>query len=201
MRREFRAMHGIDENAFVALAVGKLSTLKRPQDVLQAVEAICRNPTALRPVHIVFAGNGALFGALSAEAKSKKLPATFLGFVNVDKLPTAYCSADILVHPSEQDAHPLVCSESASIGLPMILSDRVGAIGLTDIARQGQNTIVYPCGNIPALVQALSSLAGDPIAVSGMGSASRRIFDELDMRRSVQGALAALDYCYRQQRQ
>jgi glycosyltransferase involved in cell wall biosynthesis len=197
LRRDFRAAHGIDERAFVTLVVGKLSESKRPRDLLQAVDAI-RDTGAVARVRAIYAGNGTLCATLSAEVKAKALPAEFLGFINVDKLPTVYCGADILVHPSELDAHPLVCAEAACIGLPLVLSDRVGAVGPTDIAREGENAVVYPCGNVPALADALGRLAREPETVAAMGRASQRIFDELDVRKSVEGTLAALRYCVEQ---
>jgi glycosyltransferase involved in cell wall biosynthesis len=200
LRRAFRATHGIDENAFVTLAVGKLSQRKRPRDLLQALETICNARKSRTPIHAVYAGNGALLDGLSVEAKDKKLPITFLGFVNVHELPAAHCAADVLVHASDLDPHPLVCSESACIGLPMIMSDRVGAIGSTDVARSGENTIVYPCGSVEVLADAITSLAGNPETASAMEKASQRIFDELDVRKSVQGLLAALVCCRDQRR-
>jgi glycosyltransferase involved in cell wall biosynthesis len=197
LRREFRAARGIDERTFVALAVGKLSESKRPRDLLQAVEMI-RDAEGLARVQAIYAGNGSLYTALSTEVKAKTLPAALLGFVNVDELPAVYCGADILVHASELDAHPLVCAEAACTGLPLILSDRVGAAGPRDIARAGENAVVYPCGNVRALADALLRLAREPDTVAAMGRASQRIFDELDVRKSVEGTLAALHYCVEQ---
>ena len=57
----------------------------------------------------------------------------------------------VQVHPSQADPHPLITSEGACMGLPMIYSDRIGAVGPTDIAREGENVIVYPCGDTAAL--------------------------------------------------
>ena len=63
----------------------------------------------------------------------------------------------------------------------------------TDIAREGENVIVYPCGDTAALAEALAILAADPAQRAGMAQRSLEIFDELDMRRSVGGVMAALD--------
>jgi glycosyltransferase involved in cell wall biosynthesis len=138
--------------------------------------------------------------SLRAQAQAKSLPATFLGFVNVDRLPEVYCAADILLHAAEQDPHPLVLSEAACVGLPLVVSDRVGAVGRTDIVRDLENAIVYPCGNVSALANAIRRLGRDPETLARMAEASLRIFDELDIRKSVAGVLDAVRACVMQRR-
>ncbi len=114
------------------------------------------------------------------------------GFVNVDALPAYYCAADILVHPSEHDPHPLICAEAAAIGLPMILSDRVGAIGPTDIARAGENALVYRCGDIDALAAAITRLSEDETLRQAMAERSRHVYLSCDLEASICGILRAL---------
>jgi glycosyltransferase involved in cell wall biosynthesis len=193
LREEFRRAHGIEADAIVVLFVGKLYGQKRPRDLLAAAERIRSSEAGSPPVRFVIAGNGPDFDALGAEIAAKQLPVTRLGFVNVDELPRVYCGADILAHPSERDAHPLVIAEAACIGLALVLSDRVGAVGATDIARREENAIVYPCGRVDALAEAIAGLAADPLKMRAMQSASTRIYDELDARRSVAGIMVALD--------
>ncbi len=201
LRHSFRQSHGIDERELVVLVVGKLSERKRPGDLLAAAEVLGSVLQESTPLRVVYAGNGTLLAELRAQAEVKKLPVTFLGFVNVDRLPEIYCGADILVHPSEQDPHPLVLSEAACVGLPLVISDRVGAVGPTDIARPGENAIVYPCGDVVALANAILRLGREPEALARMGQASQRIFDELDVHKSVEGMLNAVRACIGQRRE
>lgn len=186
LRSRMRAEHGICEEEKVLLFVGKLSPRKRPGDLLAALR---RLPAGYRAV---FAGNGDQLESLRAEAEEENLPALFLGFVNVDALPSVYAAADVLVHPSQADPHPLICSEAACIGLPMVLSDRVGAVGPTDIARDGANSRVFPCGDTRALAETILSVFTADRA-NGMAARSRHIFDELDLRRSIAGLTSAID--------
>ena len=86
-------------------------------------------------------------------------------------------------------------SEAACVGLPLLISDRVGAAGPTDIAREGENAVVYPCGDVRALAAALLRLGREPETVERMSKASLRIFGELDTNKSVAGALAAIEFC------
>ena len=200
MRSAFRKMHGIEEQQLVVLAVGKLSERKRPKDLLEAAIALKSLPDGAERVHVVFAGNGIMLEELKKQAHAAAAQVTFLGFVNVDRLPEVYCGADILVHASEQDPHPLVLSEAACIGLPFVISDRVGAYGPNDIARQGRNAAIYPCGDVSALVNAILGLASRPDMRIQMGLESRRIFDELDVHKSVGGVLAAARHAVAERR-
>ena len=193
LRGRIRAEFNLPEPAFVALFVGKLSVRKRPKDLLEAWLAL-RDQGREAALHILYCGNGAERASLEGFAKEHAIPATFAGFVNVDRLPGFYCAADVLVHPSEHDPHPLICSEAAAIGLPMILSDRVGAVGETDLARAGVNAIVFPCGDIGALAAAIGGIETDPERQAEMSASSRRIYDECDLAASTGGVLRAVEF-------
>lgn len=182
LRTVARTTYKIEDDAIVALFVGKLSERKRPIDLIDALAQ-----TRGRKVTALFAGNGEELEAAKARAAETGVDARFAGFVNVDKLPALYAAADILVHPSKADPHPLICSESACIGLPMILSDRVGAAGPTDIARPGENALIFPCADTAALAALIDDLAGDDAKRAAMGARSLEIFDELDIAASVAG--------------
>lgn len=185
LRRERRTALGIEEDEFVALFVGKLSPRKRPLDLATAV-------ARLSGVCALFAGNGEEMPALKTLADNGH-PILLPGFVGLDALPSFYAAADVLVHPSQADPHPLICSEAACVGLPMILSDRVGAVGTTDIARPGENAAVVPVGDIAALVSELDRLRHDRAKLDTMAARSREIFDVCDMSASVAGVHVALD--------
>ena len=190
LRAAIRRRFGIAENAFVFLFVGKLSTRKRAADLLAASTRIKTN----RSIHLLFCGDGRERSALTAMAAELKTPSSFAGFVNLDRLPAAYCAADALVIPSEHDPHPLVGSEACAIGLPLVVSDRVGLIGENDIAQLGFNALTYPCGDVDALAAAMQRLLDDPALHAAMAEASLTVFDETCMRHSVEGVLAALDH-------
>jgi glycosyltransferase involved in cell wall biosynthesis len=187
LRASVREEHSIPADAFLCLFVGKLSDRKRPGDLVAAVRRL-GDPR----VRAVLAGNGPLLESLKREAQGEDA-VTFAGFVNLDRLPALYVAADVLVHTSSADPHPLVCSEAACVGLPMILSDRVGAAGPTDVARPGENAIVYPCGDAAALAQAIGRMSGDEALTARMAARSAEIFGDVDVEASVAGLLRALD--------
>ena len=114
------------------------------------------------------------------------------GFVNVDRLPAMYAAADILVHPSSIDPHPLSTAEAVFSGLPLIVSDRVGSVGPTDDVRVGTNGLEYPFGDIGALTKCVVELASDEVARRRMGDASLAIAAERTMQVSVDGFARAV---------
>lgn len=191
-RARIRLQHGIADDAFVLVFVGKISARKRPQDIIAAWARLNTGDGKVAKIVLLFCGDGPDRKALEKAIAAASAPAVLAGFVNVDQLPAYYCAADILVHPSEHDPHPLVCSEAACIGLPMIVSDRVGAVGPTDIARQGQNALVYRCGVADALASAMPKLLDDGALYRSMSEASLRIYGECGLDASAAGVIQGL---------
>jgi glycosyltransferase involved in cell wall biosynthesis len=193
-RAQLRHALGLNGNDLAVLYVGKLIARKRPRDLLAALTYLRSMPPSARPITVLFAGDGALRETLEHEAGELELPTRFLGFVNIDALPAYYCAADVLAHPAEIETFGVVVIEAASLGLPLVLSDRVGAIGPTSIARPRENVLTYPCGDITALAATLHRLANEPETLDQLAAASLRISDELDWRKAVSGTLAAVGH-------
>lgn len=194
VKRSFRATRNIQSNSVLFIFIGKLVARKRPHDIIDAAATLFARNSRNSQCILMFAGDGSLRELLEGRAQALGLPCHFLGFINVDIVPSFYAAADVLIHPADQDPHPLSTCEAAYMGLPMIVSDRVGSIGPTDIVRPGENAIVYPSGDVGALADAMERLARDPILRKRMGQASLRIAAELDVRRSVRGVLDAITF-------
>lgn len=194
-RRRTRTELGLAPEDFAVLYVGKLIPRKRPGDLLQALDVIAAQPPSRRPVKVLFAGDGELRSTLEQMIASSGVPARLLGFVNIDELPRYFCAADALAHPAEHETFGVIVIEAAILGLPLILSDRVGAIGPTSIARPGVNTITYPCADTAALAGAIYRVANDDALARRLAEASLTVSEELDWRQSVRGTLQAIDCC------
>lgn len=194
LRKEVRRSLEIAQKDVVVLTVGKINDRKRTRDVIKAAEILFADDSFGVPITFLLAGNGELMEALQSESKAKNLPVNFLGFINLDELPKIYAASDIILHPSSRDPHPLVMSEASCIGMPLVISDRVGAAGPTDIARPEENAIVFSCDDSEAIARAVRRLAGDKDLLSRMGKAGLRIFEENDMKHSVDGVVSAIDY-------
>jgi glycosyltransferase involved in cell wall biosynthesis len=191
-RARLRSELGITQSDVVFLFIGKLAAHKRPMDFVEATLRLTAGLPDSKLVSIL-CGDGEKRAALTARIGQAGDRVRLAGFVNLDQLPDYYAAADVLIQPSDVDNHPLTCSEAACVGLPMIVSDHIGAIGPTDIARPDQNAIVYPCGDIGALAGAMRRLASNPELRVSMSAASVRIYDECGMAASLAGLQAALD--------
>jgi glycosyltransferase involved in cell wall biosynthesis len=196
-RAAFRKGLGIDPEAFVVATIGKVTDSKRTQDIVEVAKVLRRERGAASRVQFVVAGDGAERARLQTIAAELDLPIHFLGFVNVDDLPDVYCAADVVAHPSEKDAHPLVLSEAACLGLPIVVSDRVGAIGATDIIQPGRNGLVFPCGDVVAFAEHLLRLSESPEIFARMARESLAVFESQCLERSLDGLKRAVQLVQR----
>lgn len=190
-RALLRGSLGIREDELIVAYVGKLYSGKRVCDLIEALARV-RSEAAVRPsLRLLVVGDGEQRSELERQAAAATVPARFVGFVNVDEVPGYYAAADLLVHPAELEQYGMVALEAAIIGIPLIMSDRVGAVGPSSIARSGDNTIVYPCGDVAALADSIRKLVEDSELRARMGNASLRVSAEHDGKESVAAVLAA----------
>jgi glycosyltransferase involved in cell wall biosynthesis len=155
-RRAVRRQHGIPDAAFVVLFCGKYSAKKRPLDVIVGAQIAAEKGI---PVWSLLVGEGPLRNSLETYCRDRAARNCVLtGFVNQSSIAEFYVASDVLAVSSEDDAHPLVVSEAATFGLPVIVSDRVGCIGPGDTARPEVNAIVYPWSDRDKLAAAIHEL-------------------------------------------
>ena len=172
----------------LVLFSGKLSDVKRPLDLLRAfAEVVHRRPAAL-----AFVGDGPLDTAVRAHVEAHGVPGVhLLGFRNQSELPRHYAAADVFVLPSGFEPWGLVVNEAMCFGLPVIVSDKVGAGG--DLVQEGINGFITPAGDIGALAQKLDALIADAELRRRMGEASRRIIAGWSHEAAAQGLVRCLD--------
>ncbi|MCT0225915.1 glycosyltransferase [Synechococcus sp. CS-1328] len=191
-REAQRQVWGIPEGAFCFLFVGKLQAKKRPMDLLQALQSLMGNglPTA---VHALIVGSGELEPMCRSLASQHRLPVSFAGFLNQGELPRAYGAADALVLPSDSgETWGLVVNEAMACGLPAIVSDHVGCG--EDLVLSGRTGLVYPCGDVEALAEAMRTLSTSPVRASGMGAEARRqVMEHYGVDQSAEGAATAVN--------
>jgi glycosyltransferase involved in cell wall biosynthesis len=191
-RAAIRQRYGIGSDTMLFLTVGKLSGYKRVGDAVAAAAVVRqRGDLPLKP-HLIVCGDGAERGALERQAAATGAPVTFAGFINVDALPGFYAASDVLVHASEIENYGHICAESAAIGLPMILSDQVGAIGPTSVARPDVNALIYPCGNRDRLAGAMARLMTDTGLFDRMAAASLLAHADNNLAASIAGMRQAI---------
>jgi glycosyltransferase involved in cell wall biosynthesis len=151
-----RRQYDIPPEALVVAFCGKLTPRKRPQDLIAALRRLGR-----QNVFGLIIGSGEMEDGLRASlTPSDRVRIT--GFVNQSAIPYHMMLADVGVVCSERDPHPLVTTEFAAVGLPLLVSNYCGVWGSHDILRPGENGFVYDCGDISQLATRLASLIDDP---------------------------------------
>jgi glycosyltransferase involved in cell wall biosynthesis len=185
-RARVRQQRGIPPDAFVALLCGKYVAHKRPLDLAAAGHAAAQSGAN---VWTLLVGEGPERAALERFIKTEGVKNCVLtGFVNQSAISEYYAAADALVLPSSMEAYSLVVSEAISFGLPVIVSDQVGCVGPQDTARPGVNAIVFPCGDLEQLREAMVLLCQNRALCAKMARAS----EEISLAQDVTVAAQAL---------
>ena len=152
-RHQIRLELGATDEDTVILFVGKFMKLKRPLDVIEALQILHLQSCK---VHGVFVGDGELTQTLSEAAEKANVTCRFEGFRNQTELPQYYAGADVLVLPSDSETWGLVVNEAMACGLPAIVSDSVGCG--PDLVTDTQTGYTFPTGNSSALADCIKAL-------------------------------------------
>jgi glycosyltransferase involved in cell wall biosynthesis len=115
----------------------------------------------------------------------------FLGEMNRDQMCEVYAGADILALPSRSEAWGFVLNESMEFGLPLVVSEAVGAG--PDLVHPGENGFVFPVGDSVRLAEILRVLVKDESLRIRMGKASKRIIQDFTPDAWAKGVLKAIE--------
>lgn len=186
-RDAVRAVWKMPADGTVTLFCAKLQPWKAPSDLLEAF-ARANVPNS----YLAFAGDGPERTGLEQKAAELGIAnrVQFLGFLNQSQLPSAYRAADVFVLPSLFEPFGLVVNEAMLCGLPVVVSDRVGA--RFDLVRDGENGYVYPAGNVDSLAAILSDILQDTQERASMGAASKHRMQTWSPREYTEGIVRAV---------
>jgi glycosyltransferase involved in cell wall biosynthesis len=183
-----RSAWNIPADGTVALFCAKLQRWKGPADLLAAfaLANVSRS-------YLVFAGDGPERSELERRAKALGIAdrVRFLGFLNQSLLPSAYCAADLFVLPSLFEPFGLVVNEAMLCGLPVVVSDRVGA--RFDLVRSDENGYVFPAGDVEALAAILRQILPDSEKRARMGAAARHRMETWSPREYADSVVRAVN--------
>jgi len=192
-REATRQEWGIPSDAFVVLYCAKVVPWKRPQDLLAAFADFRDSDSKLYDnAYLVLAGEGQLRQELEREAQTRDIAShvRFLGFVNQSKLPSVYVASNLLVLPSQNEAWGLVVNEAMACGLPVVVSDRVGA--RLDLVVPGVTGEIYRVGDVLALATIIRGLLSDGEKLDRMKDAARARLSTWSYREHVLGIVDAV---------
>jgi glycosyltransferase involved in cell wall biosynthesis len=184
-RRELRSALDAGPDDVVVLSVARLAP-EKGLDVLIRAVAAAGDPRLV----LALAGEGPERARLHARAQELGIRLVLAGDVDWDRIVELYVAADVFALLSAREPWAVVVNEAAACGLPLVLSDRVGAAH--DLLRDGENGAVVPAGDVEAAATALRGLAADPKRRAQQGARSRELARDWGYGPSVEGFLDAV---------
>lgn len=167
-RDAVRDRMGCRSDGCVFVSIGRLVKAKGYDTMIQAMSRLKHKG---RNAELLIAGEGPLRTELEAQIAGENAPVRLLGNLDRAGVVEAMTAADAFVLASGYEPWGLVVNEAALCGLPLVVSDAVGAGA--DLLVEGENGYVYPAGDVDALAERLGRLAGDGELRQAMGAKSR----------------------------
>jgi glycosyltransferase involved in cell wall biosynthesis len=175
------AEYKLDTSGPVAVFLGSFRAWHGVAGFVEAARKLIAGGSTLSFLAI---GGGPELAALEGRSEEWGLPEGRLVFTGAqphDRVPLLLGLADIGVAPFDLSAHaplrtfgfywsPLKVFEYMAMGLPVITVD---VPPLNGIVREGREGLLYPSGDVNALVDALWGLEGDGEMRAGMGVSAR----------------------------
>jgi glycosyltransferase involved in cell wall biosynthesis len=184
-RQELREELGAGPDDVVVLSVARLLPEKGLDVLVRAVAEAC-DPHLL----LVVVGQGPEREPLEKLARELGVRLVLAGDWDWERIVEVYAAADVFALLSEREPWAVVVNEAAACGLPLVLSDRVGAAH--DLLRDGLNGTLVRAGDVAAAARALRELATDESLRQSQGARSRELAQDWGYGPSVEGFLAAV---------
>ncbi len=145
---------GLQAGDYVVIGVMKWS---HREDPVTLINAMLLAVPAVPNIKLVLVGDGPL--RQKVEARKSIAPERIItpGYVKYSELPQYYSVADIFVHPAESEPYGVSVQEAMACGLPVIVSDMVGAAA--DLLERGKNGDVFPVGQERVLAKLIVAYA------------------------------------------
>ncbi len=183
-----RARLGIAPERFVVGWVGRMTGVKRTDDVLESLHRLReRGVDAV----LLMVGSGPDRDHVEQRASALGIVhhCYFLGYQ--EDVSGWYRAFDAMILPSANEGTPVVVIEALAAGCPVVATS-VG--GVPDVVREGVDGFLVPMGDVDALADRLELLARDPELRARMGAAGR---ESVPARYAVERLVSDVDELYR----
>jgi glycosyltransferase involved in cell wall biosynthesis len=154
-RAELRAAMGATDEDVVVLSIARLAP-EKGLDTLVLAAATAADARLL----LVLAGDGPERERLEELARSVGVRLRIVENVPFERVVERYVAADVFALLSTHEPWGVVVNEAAACGLPLVLTDRVGAHA--DLLVPGGNGMLVDAGDVQAAADALRRLVADP---------------------------------------
>ena len=187
-RAESRRYLGISGDRFAVGWIGRMTAVKRTDDVLIAFKSL--RDSGIDAV-LCMVGDGP--DRVLLEQRARELGVTrdmvFLGYQ--EDVAPFYAAFDALVLPSGNEGTPVTVIEALAAELPVVAT-RVG--GVPDVVRDGEDGFLVEAGATDDLAERLGRLARDPALRARMGKKGR---ERVLPRYAVERLVDDVDELYR----
>jgi glycosyltransferase involved in cell wall biosynthesis len=179
-RGESRRILGIGPDRFAVGWIGRMTGVKRTEDVLRAFRRLRdRGVDAC----LCMIGDGPDRPAVERRAHELGVmrDTLFLGYQ--EEVAPYYAAFDAMILPSINEGTPVSAIEALAAGRPVVAT-RVG--GVPDVVREGEDGFLVEAGDVDALADRLARLAADPELRERFGAAGRaRVIPRYSVERLV----------------
>ena len=188
-RAETRRYLGVPTDRFVVGWVGRMTPVKRTEDVLEAFKRVRDNGV---DACLCMVGDGPERPRLERHASELGVirDTLFLGYQ--EDVSQYYAAFDALVLPSANEGTPVSVIEALAAETPVVAT-RVG--GVPDVVRDGEEGFLVDTGDTGGLAERLTRLAGDPELRVRLGRSGR---ERVLSRYAVPRLLEDVDRLYRE---
>jgi glycosyltransferase involved in cell wall biosynthesis len=174
------------------LYIGQFEERKGLPYLLEAFDRLSDTGARLRMI-----GGGVQLDSVRSRVDGRR-DIELVGYRSQEELPQEFARARCLVLPSvttREDREPwgLVVNEALHAGLPVVVSDTVGAAA-AGLVRDGRNGLIVPERDSKALADALRQLVEDPDLAARMGDAGREDAAEFNYESMASAFLDAAEY-------
>lgn len=165
----YRAQLGLPADTLLVGIVAQLIARKGHRHLLAALKDVLPHHPHLQ---VLVFGRGPLEAELRQAIVDQGLAGTLrlMGFV--DNLPDILGCLDLLAHPADMEGLGVSLLQASAARVPIIAS-RAG--GMPEAVRDGENGLLIPPGDVPALAAAMNRLLGDAALRARMGEAGRAL--------------------------
>lgn len=187
-REEIRALLGIPPERFVVGWVGRMTGVKRTDDVLESLRLLREQGV---DAALLMVGDGPDRDHVEERASQLGIVrhCFFLGYQ--EDVSGWYRAFDAMILPSANEGTPVVVIEALAAGCPVVAT-RVG--GVPDVLHDGVDGFLVPPGDTEAIAARLGELARDPALRARMGEAGRT---SVPPRYAVERLVDDVDRLYR----
>ncbi|HET7567380.1 MAG TPA: glycosyltransferase [Gaiellaceae bacterium] len=164
---ELRRRLGIPDDHFLVGWLGRMTAIKRVDDLLTAFAAVHGSQGG---ADLLLVGDGPLRGELEDHAARLGISdrCHFTGYR--DDVAEIYAACDVIALSSANEGTPVTVIEALAAGCPVVSTD-VG--GVRDVVRDGIDGYLAAPGDTPGLAAGLAALAHDPERARAMGATAR----------------------------